>query len=163
MDPDAIARYIVETFPGVEAAHASGDVFFMYDPDQTLPPERRLPFATLVTGDRYDQASNLDRPDVFRLNMGVSPATFRRLVGAGPAVGAADTGAPRYDPTALDTIMPHPVYGKMFWVCVLNPSPETFATVRTLLAEAYDRAVERHAKARRTKHAGSAADSPWSS
>jgi hypothetical protein len=41
--------------------------------------------------------------------------------------------------------MPHPVYGRMYWVCVLNPSEETFETkVRRLLAEAYDLAVSRY-------------------
>lgn len=34
-----------------------------------------------------------------------------------------------YDFTALDQIMPHPVYGKMFWVCVLNPSAATFQSL----------------------------------
>jgi len=32
--------------------------------------------------------------------------------------------------TALDQLMPHPVYGRMFWVCVLNPSDVTFQKVQ---------------------------------
>ena len=41
--------------------------------------------------------------------------------------------------------MPHPVYGRMFWVCVLNPSDKTFETkVQQLLAEAYDLAVSKY-------------------
>jgi hypothetical protein len=33
----------------------------------------------------------------------------------------------------------------MYWVCVLNPSDETFETnVRQLLAEAYDLAVSKY-------------------
>jgi hypothetical protein len=42
--------------------------------------------------------------------------------------------------------MPHPVYGKMYWVCVLNPSAATFEAVKPLLAEAYQAAAGRHAK-----------------
>ena len=42
--------------------------------------------------------------------------------------------------------MPHPVYGWMSWVCVLNPSAETFKTMQPLLAEAYDLAVAKFAK-----------------
>ena len=43
--------------------------------------------------------------------------------------------------------MPHPVYGRMYWVCVLNPSDETFATkVQPLLAEAYDMAVVKYTR-----------------
>lgn len=35
-----------------------------------------------------------------------------------------------YDFTALDTLMPHPVYGSLWWVCVLNPGPKSFETVQ---------------------------------
>ncbi len=49
------------------------------------------------------------------------------------------------DFTALDQVMPHPVYGRMYWVCVLNSSEETFETkVQQLLAEAYDLAVSKY-------------------
>ena len=48
--------------------------------------------------------------------------------------------------TALDTIMPHPVYGKINWACVLNPSAATFEAVRPLLAEAYQLVFDRYAK-----------------
>jgi len=52
-----------------------------------------------------------------------------------------------YDFTALDQLLPYPVYGRMYWVCVLNPSAATFeAVVRPLLAEAYDLAVSKYAK-----------------
>jgi uncharacterized protein DUF6194 len=153
MNPEEIAQYIVETFGGVEVV-GSGDSFFFYDPGRDTPPDRRLPFATLVTGDRYDQASDLDRPDVFRLNIGVSPATFRSLFGASAAAADdEDAAISGYDFAELDRIMPHPVYGQMFWVCVLNPSEATFAAVRLLLAEAYERAARRDAKRRRVDRA----------
>jgi hypothetical protein len=41
--------------------------------------------------------------------------------------------------------MPHPVYAPQSWVCVLNPSRETFEAVQPLLAEAYSIAANRHA------------------
>jgi hypothetical protein len=53
-----------------------------------------------------------------------------------------------HDFTTLDQILPHPVYAPQSWVCVLNPSDETFQAVRPLLAEAYDLAVRRYARAR---------------
>ena len=41
--------------------------------------------------------------------------------------------------------MPHPVYGRMYWVCVLNPSDETLETkARPLLVEAYELAVSKY-------------------
>lgn len=65
LDEAAISRYITETLDGVEVVTApSGDSFFFYDPDRSLPHDRRLPFATLVTSDAYDQVSNLNRPGI---------------------------------------------------------------------------------------------------
>src|SRR5262249_8802349 len=119
----------------------SGGTFFFVGPD------RSLPFATLVTSDEYDQASDLSRPDVFRLNVGVRKETFRSLFGGGPKrPGQAEAGG-GHDFTALDRLMPHPVYGKMYWVCVLNPGEATFKTVQALLAEAHDRAVRKRSGA----------------
>jgi predicted DNA-binding protein (MmcQ/YjbR family) len=36
------------------------------------------------------------------------------------------------------------VYSRNHWVCVLNPSEATFETLKPLLQEAYERAVERY-------------------
>jgi hypothetical protein len=58
-----------------------------------------------------------------------------------------DTG---HDFTALNQILPHPIYAPQSWICVLNPSKATFQTVPPLLAEAYALAVKRHNKARYT-------------
>lgn len=137
MGEEAIVRYITDSFAEVEVTTiASGDHFFCYD------PERKFPFATLVTSDAHDDASDLDRPGVFRLNIGVRKERFLALFGAGE--GDADA-APDY--TALDRLLPHPVYGRMHWVCILNPSDATFAaTVQPLLAEAYALHVERYAR-----------------
>jgi Family of unknown function (DUF6194) len=80
---------------------------------------------------------------VFRLNIGVSRDTFRALFG--PAPSAESDKSTTYDFAALDRLMPHPVYAPQSWVCVLNPSPETFEAVKPLLAEAYSRVAARHA------------------
>ena len=136
MDETAITRHITETFPDVDTVLAMGATFFFYNPQDGTPKDHRFPFATLVTGDEHDQFSDLSRPGVFRLNVGVSKQTFRSLFPAGEAA---------HDFTALDKIMPHPVYGKMYWVCVLSPTPETFERVKPLLAEAYETAVAKRA------------------
>jgi hypothetical protein len=135
MDQAAITTYITETFTGVDVV-ASGNSFFFHDPGKGLPKDHRFPFATLVTNDAYDRFSDLNRPGVFRLNVGVGKQTFQSLFAS--VEGHAFT--------ALDRIMPHPVYGKMYWVCVLSPSATTFEAVKPLLAEAYERAARRHAK-----------------
>jgi hypothetical protein len=140
MDETSIREYITGTFAGVDVVDAMGAGFFSYGSDH------KFPFATIVTNDEHDQASNLSRPSVFRLNVGVSNETFRSLFGAGPAHSDKEGADGGYDFTALDRIMPHPVYGKMYWVCVLNPGEETFKTVQGLLAEAYDMAVRKHTR-----------------
>ena len=107
-----------------------------------------MPFATLMTSDQYDRFSNLDRPSVFRLNIGVGRETYRSLFGPEPDTPAdgqpAGTG---HDFTVLDQLLPHPVYAPMSWVCILNPSDATFEKViRPLLAEGYDLGVRRYAR-----------------
>jgi len=114
---------------------AWGDTFFIYDPNRDLEPTRRFPFAAIVTQPygEFDNASKLDRPGIFRLNVGVSKETFARLFAA----------ARDYDFTALDVLMPHPVYATNHFVCVLHPSDSTFEALRPLLKEAYEIAVKR--------------------
>jgi hypothetical protein len=133
MDAAAIKQFIVTQFAGVDAFDApNGDTFFFTD------PKRFFPFATLVHGDDHDQASNLGRPGVFRLNIGVRKATFQSRF---PDASAA------HDFTALDRVLPHPVYAAQYFVCVLNPSDGTFERdVKPLLAEAYAVSVERYGK-----------------
>jgi hypothetical protein len=140
VDEVAIARYIGITFPGVETTSAMGYTFFFHGPD------RKLPFATLATADNeYDRASHLNRPSVYRLNIGVGRETYRSLFGPQPsppgASGVVDTG---HDFSALDRLMPHPVYAPQSWVCVLSPTEPTFERLKPLLAEAFERAVARH-------------------
>lgn len=145
MDAAAIAPFIRESFADVADVVADETHFFSYDPGGDSPSDRRLPFATLVSSDAYDEFWQLDREGVFRLNIGISPETFHALF---PAVQDEDDAG--HDFTALDRIMPHPVYGRMFWVAVLNPGEATFQAVKPLLAEAHDRAVARHGKLRPT-------------
>lgn len=147
MDQAELTRYITETFDNVDMVVGSDNIFFFHQPDPTAP-DHRFPFATLMTNDINDQFSDLNRPSVYRLNIGVSKQTYRALFGAPPARdGAAEDGG--HDFTALDQVMPHPVYGRQYWVCVLNPSATTFQdAVQPLLAEAYDQAVGKH-----TRHA----------
>jgi Family of unknown function (DUF6194) len=151
MNEAEISRYVTDTFKGVDVVVNSGDSFFFYNPDSNLPPDHRFPMVTLVTSDVYDQFSNLNRPSVFRLNIGIGKQTFGSLFGLPRQASEKDTAAESdetssdYDYTALDQVMPHPVYGRMYWVCVLNPSEETFQTkVHPLLTEAYEMAVSKY-------------------
>ncbi|MBA4018448.1 MAG: hypothetical protein C0483_14875 [Pirellula sp.] len=164
MDQTAITQYVVETFAGVNVVVGSreagspelawGDTFFIYDPERSLPPAGQFPFATIVTKDYgdFDRASQLDRPDVFRLNIGLSKETYRTLFGPQPAHPPLNhVVATGHDFAVLDQLLPHPVYASQSWVCVLNPGAATFEKVRPLLADAYELAASRYAK--RESHA----------
>jgi Family of unknown function (DUF6194) len=151
MDQDAIIQYITDTFAGVEVLRptdgpGAGDTFFFTASQRDVDPTRRQPFATIVTKDYgdFDNLSQLDRPGVYRLNIGVSRETFRALFGYLPSKESTKTA--EYDYAALDKVMPHPVYAPQSFVCVLNPSLETFETVKPLLAEAYFIVEARHSK-----------------
>jgi hypothetical protein len=125
-DPAEITGWITSTYPDAVVAEAMGATFFSLD-------ERHWPnFATLVTTDEHDMGnpSDLARPGVYRLNIGVGKATFERLVGR----------VTHADYAALDTLIPHPVYARQRWIGILNPSRRTFDdVVKPLIAEAYQR------------------------
>lgn len=155
MNETEMSRYIPEMFEGVDVTVEGGNSFFFYNPDPTVPPDHMFPWATLMVNDINDAFSNLNRPSIYRLNIGVSKATFQSLFGVEkPSARIEQTaqGEPvfgGYDYTALDQVMPHPVYGKMYWVCVLNPGETTLeAVVRPLLDEAYAMARAKYAKHR---------------
>jgi hypothetical protein len=125
---------------------AWGDSFVYVDPPgaEPEPPDRRWPFATLVVHDYagFDEASRLDREGVFRVNVNVGKRRFEELVRYPPSehVGRRDD----HDYAELDRVLPHPEYGQQAWVCVVSPGAATADLVRTLLAEARDRAAARH-------------------
>lgn len=117
-----------------------GDVFFYYSPDGTVPT-RTQPFATVVTKNYPgDDASRLDRPDTFRVNVSAEKEDFVRWTGHAPRE-AATTGV---DPSTLDTVIAHPVYGTLGWLAVVNPGPRTEAVTRDLLRAAHQLARSRY-------------------
>jgi hypothetical protein len=146
MKESEIAQYICDTYLGIVPIAAWGETSFFYNPGRALP--RGVYFATLKAKDgENDKASGLHRPEVFRLNIGISKASYRALFGPPPtrppAGGIVQTG---HSFTELNALTPHPVYGWMSWVSVLNPSEDMFATVKPLLAEAYAIAAAKFAK-----------------
>jgi len=144
MDPEDVVAWITGAFDPIEQVETDGNLFFFFDPDHLFP------FATLVTNDLYDQASGLERPAVYGLNIGVGRQTWVERFGEPTkrqqgehGLGSGTDAA--FDFTALDVVMPHPVYGRQHWLCVLNPSETTFHALKPALTEAYaiDRARSR--------------------
>jgi len=132
MNKDEIKNHLLNEFEGVDIVKDDGNVFFVYD------KQNRIPFITIVTSNKYDNHSDLDRPGVFRLNIGIGKQTFRSMF----PIEEIPTEA-GFDFTALDKLTPHPDYGRMYWVCILNPGEENFERVRPMLAEAYKIAVKK--------------------
>lgn len=146
--------HLLADLPGVVVVTASqanqapevawGDSFFFFDPDDSISPDRRFPFATIVTKDYpgFDFASNLDRPSVFRLNLSVGRAYFEQLFGFPPA--EISTHQHAFDFTVLDEFIPHPVYAKQGWISILVPGDNTKDQLLTLITHAHQRARDRH-------------------
>lgn len=142
-----------ESLPGVVVMTADeesgapesawGDSFFYYDPDDD-ERNRRMPFATIVVSNYpgFDEASDLDRPGVYRLNIAVGRAAYVDLLGHTPDEHAARAGT--FDYTAFDRLLPHPIYASQGWVSILNPGERTAEQARTLISAARDLAAARH-------------------
>lgn len=98
--------------------------------------DHRLPFVTFTSGDNeYDSVSNLDRDGVYRINIGVSRATFEQLFGG--------LSAEALDYTVLNTFLPHPDYAKQHFICILNPTGEQLQRTKELITEAHSIAEKR--------------------
>lgn len=130
---------VVVPEPGGEFPEiAWGDAFFYYAPDGRMP-QNVQPYGTIVTKNYPgDTACDLDPPGRWRVNVHVDRATFRELTGEEPR----SLTRPR-DYAAADSVMPHPVYGALGWICVVNPAERTTDTVMRLLRDAHDAARAR--------------------
>ncbi|WP_189825705.1 DUF6194 family protein [Streptomyces finlayi] len=124
---------------------AWGDAFCYFAPDGQVPHHTQ-PYATIVTKDYPDDtASALDAPGRWRLNVRVARDTFRALTGEEPR----SLTLPR-DHTAADVLLPHPVYGSLGWLCVVNPAARTADLATRLLREAHEAARNRALRRRET-------------
>lgn len=75
IDESSVSETLL-AFEGVEMTEALGYKFFFYR------DERVLAFATLaLTDNEYEHISNLSRPGIYRLNIGLTRQTFEALFG----------------------------------------------------------------------------------
>ncbi|HET6741279.1 MAG TPA: DUF6194 family protein [Kribbella sp.] len=143
---------ILRQHAGVRVLEAQDDFFYLYDPEHDLPPERQQPFATVVTGDHYEQVSRLDEPGAFRLNLGVTKSTYVDLFGPPPTERDADwILASTHNYAARDTLMPHPFYAPQYWIAIINPT--ALDQLRPLIEDAYGFAARKHSN-HRTRQTG---------
>ena len=142
----ALLRAIERELPDTVTTEGSGDLFVFYDPAGITVPERRFPFITVVTGDRYDAASELDSDAAgFRVNLSVGRAAYEALFGPAPRQAAGheviDTD---FDYASRNLVMPHPFYAPMHWMCVVNPGERSRASLAGLLDAAHVQARTRY-------------------
>lgn len=120
--------------PGSEHPEISwGDHFFYYAPDGQVPRTRQ-PYATIVTKNYPDDEwSRLDPAHRWRLNILVGAQVLAELVGHAPE--QVDAGS--VDHGVTDVFLPHPLYGALGWVCVVNPGEATLDRALQALRDAH--------------------------
>ena len=141
MKPDDIINIITKNFKGVIPKNSWGETSLFYNPGKKLP--NGVYFCTIKEQDgENDKSSNLSRKDVFRVSIGLPVNIYQNMFGdkpkRPPKGGVVDT---KHDFTKINTIMPHPIYAWMSWICVLSPSKNFFKEIYPLIEEAHIKAA----------------------
>ena len=146
MEPKQILDWCLADLEGTVLVNSWGETGVFYNPGKVLKRGVYVLTVKEKDGDN-DQASRLDRPGVYRVNLGPRKRTYVNLFGPvpkRPPKGGVVEGD--MDFTQTDTLLPHPVYAWMGWVCVLNPSAQTFESMKPLIRESYMFAKEKFEK-----------------
>jgi hypothetical protein len=151
ISPTTVHNHIMATLAGAVPINAWGETSYFYNPGNRL--KRGTYFATIKEKDgENDRASRLDRTGIWRLNIGISKATFLSIFNAMPGrppKGGVIEGP--WDFTATDLVTPHPIYGWMGWIAVLSPSEATWEKCIPFIEDAHGRVAvtfERRVKGR---------------
>lgn len=142
-------KYNIENrYLGLNLVLAYGEQSYFYNPDNLLP--RGIYFATIKERDGVnDKASHLDRDGVYRLSFGILPKSYDVLFGTKPQRppkgGIVSTG---HLFTQQNVLTPHPVYGWINWVQILNPDIEMIDSLFKLLDEKYEVVKKEYQKKR---------------
>lgn len=146
MKPEGIIEKIVSSFEGIFPKSSWGETSLFYAPGKLLP--NGIYFCTIKEKDGdNDKACNLDHDGVFRLSVGISKDSYEAQFGAKskrPSKGCIiDTD---HDFTELNRLMPHPFYGWMSCIQVLNSTEVTFGDAFLLIAEAHSNVIDKFNK-----------------
>ena len=139
MPSEELLRELLALDPAMTRERYYGERAVFYNPG------RAAPLGVIVASVKdhdgpNDRRANLSRPDVYRLAFGLTRTTFAKLFGdvpVRPPKGGV-VALPDHDLTALDQLMPHPVYAWMSWVQILNPTAARFDLLRDLLTGSLD-------------------------
>jgi hypothetical protein len=146
MTIDDIAAAILALDPGIVFDSNWGERALFYNPGGKL--KKGIYIATFKERDgENDKASNLNRGGRFRLNVGLPKGAYFSLFGPPPfRPSAGHIVATGHDFTKSDLLTPHPVYGWMSWVAVINPSQATFDSLFPYLIQSLELAREKFKK-----------------
>jgi Family of unknown function (DUF6194) len=139
IEPEEILHDLLGLDSSLRPESYYGERSIFYNPGGLAP--LGVIFASIKDDDgANDRSANLSRPGVYRFAFQVSRDEFVRRFGAIPArpPKAGVVALPDYDPTRLDELMSHPVYGWMCWVQILAPTAGRFESLRPLLAESLE-------------------------
>jgi len=146
MTPDDILSYCLSNLKDVVLIESWGERGIFYNPNRALKRGVYVLTVKEKDGDN-DKGSMLNRDNAYRINVGLRKENFIKQFGYIPKRPAAGQIVKmNFDFTAMDIIMPHPVYAWMGWVCVLNPSDKTFEDFKPMIQESYEFAKEKFAK-----------------
>lgn len=146
MTAEDIIQVLNTRLRGLVTKTTWGETSLFYNPQNVLP--NGVYFCTFKNADgENDKAANLNRENVFRFSFGLPKHTYADLFGEKP-VRPSKGGVVKlnYDFTAIDQLMPHPVYAWMNWCQILNPSQASFDKLQPLIDEAYANAVNKFNK-----------------
>ncbi len=144
MQPEEIISHLISHFEGLVETVSWGERSLFYNPDRELP--RGVYFCTLKNHDgANDRASDLDRKGVFRVSTGLPKDLYEERFGPLPErPGKGGIVEIKVDYTAIDTLMPHPVYAWMGWVQILSPTRDRFIELQPLFRAAYRHSINRY-------------------
>ncbi|RED13149.1 DUF6194 family protein [Pontivivens insulae] len=141
MTPNLLIEAIRRRHPDLILTESWGEQALFLNPLGAL--KRGVYVATIKQKDgENDRASQIDRPGIWRLNVGVPPSRFEAEFGprpARPAKGGVIGGD--WDFTELNRLTPHPVYGWMGWLAILNPSESRWPQIAELIDAAHAKAT----------------------
>lgn len=141
-----IDDWLKNHFTDVVVKKKYGETTYFYNPNNLLP--HGVYFLTIKESDGpNDQASDLNRPGVFRVSWQLKDTEFQEKFGKRPTRPAkGESIQTKFDLTELDTHLPHAVYGWMGWSMILSPSVERFESLKDSIGEAYGMAKDKFEK-----------------
>ena len=142
-----IEHRILARYNGIKAKDAYAERSLFYNPQGRLP--NGIYFVTIKNKDgKNDASGNLNRDNVFRVSFQLSPENYKNMFGKKPLRPAkGETVNLGIDFKSLGTLMPHPIYAWMNFVCVNNPTLEYWESeIIPLLDDSYKLVQEKFLK-----------------